>query len=723
MNQRQFVIDGTDIICNLSQERLFTPLLQLLLSLHEQQKPFFCYFDADTRYKFDRDLDKQLYQSIIKFGLNDYFNQITGGDADRLILKQANDINATVISTQNFEAFQEEYNWLSPNANRLIQPIIANHHIILDELGIKIGLETDSILLAKQLINQLEDNRNNCHGVIDRYKTDRDFGFIRRADGEKKLFFHKKDVIDEKLPFETAETPVSFKIDIDNSGGIYYFCAVELEQKKEIDTQSLTAEKDKLTASKDFLQKQAVELKAAFEREMQEILQQNQQLQKENKTLKDQVALNNDSESDLAKQIKEERIAFETKTKEQATIISQKNQIIATLEKEIERLNAQKEAALKALERKAEESNSQAMTIDFQQEHISNLDEDLKAAVRLMQTPNLEDSEALMFDQLKQDYHVLLNSMGQKNSQIAFLNNNLEDLQTQMERMNSPVSQSTEIERLMEKLRELELNNETLKIQVDKLDVVNQPIIAKAEIPEETTVVQLDAPFKTVSETIVQLSDAAKRQRVEKPQNVIVEASRTELENWWYGLEEQWKMAFNQAVLARGESTTTPDEDQIRSLFKRKKIDIVGSGILLFGLNQLSFKLTNLSGLDELSQVEELNISGHDLTSLRGVEHLEKVDFLNCTSNQITTIEEVGYLKNLKTLIIQDNDLVNVRGVEKLKQLEYFNCLYNSRLKSVIHVKELSNLQIFCVDNYKTIIRLELEELMAKNPSLELRNV
>ena len=168
---------------------------------------------------------------------------------------------------------------------------------------------------------------------------------------------------------------------------------------------------------------------------------------------------------------------------------------------------------------------------------------------------------------------------------------------------------------------------------------------------------------------------------------------------------------------------TTPDEDQLRSLLKRKKIDIVGSGILLFGLNQLSFKLTNLSGLDELSQVEELNISGHDLTSLRGVEHLEKVDFLNCTSNQITTIEEVGYLKNLKTLIIQDNDLVNVRGVEKLKQLEYFNCLYNSRLKSVIHVKELSNLQVFCVDNYKTIIRLELEELLAKNPSLELRNV
>ncbi len=718
MNQRQFVIDGTDIICNLSKERLFGPLLQLLLTLHKEQKPFFCYFDADTRYKFDRDLDKQLYQSIIKFGLNDYFNQITGGNADKLILKQANDIQATVISTQNFESFQEEHQWITQDENRLIQPIIANNHLILDELVMKVSLETDSLLLSKQLINELENNRNNCHGVIDRYKSDRDFGFIRRTEGEKKLFFHKKDVVDEKLNFKTPETPVSFKIDIDNSGGIYYFCAVELQQKNVINTEILAAEKDKLTASKDFLQQQAVDLRLAFEREMQEVLQQKKQLQKENQTLKGQVDLNSNSESNLAKQIKEERTKFDAKITEQATIISQKDQIIATLEKEIERLNAQKQAALDALERKAEESNSQAMTIGFQQEHISNLDEDLKAAMRLMQTPSLGTSEALMYEQLKQDYHVLLNSMGQKNSQIAFLNNNLQDLQTQMEHISSPVSKNTEIERLMEKLQELELNNQALTTQIGNLELTTNKSTTKTE-----TTSQLNEPIVNISETLVQLSDAAKRPQVERSKKVIVEASRTELENWWHGLEEQWKMAFNQAVLTRGEVMTTPDEDQLRSLLKRKKIDIVGSGILLFGLNQLSFKLTNLSGLDELSQVEELNISGHDLTSLRGVEHLEKVDFLNCTSNQITTIEEVGYLKNLKTLIIQDNDLVNVRGVEKLKQLEYFNCLYNSRLKSVIHVKELSNLQVFCVDNYKTIIRLELEELLAKNPSLELRNV
>jgi Leucine-rich repeat (LRR) protein len=172
-----------------------------------------------------------------------------------------------------------------------------------------------------------------------------------------------------------------------------------------------------------------------------------------------------------------------------------------------------------------------------------------------------------------------------------------------------------------------------------------------------------------------------------------------------------------------GEVTTIPEEDQLRSLFKRKKIDIVGNGILFFGLNQLSIKLTNLSGLAELSQIEELNISGHDLKDLSGLDHLENLTFLNCTSNQITTMEDIQELQNLKTLIIQDNDLFTLQGVEHLQQLEYFNCLYNGRLTTIGKIKMLSKLQVFKVDSYKTIIRMELEDLEKINPKLEVHNV
>ncbi|MFK7948323.1 MAG: hypothetical protein AB8G11_12100 [Saprospiraceae bacterium] len=714
--KKEFVIDGTDIICKHTDEQLLTPLLQLLLHFHNEQVSFYCYFDADTRYKFTRDIDKQIYQSIIKFGLNDYFNQSTGGDADRLILKQATDINATIISSNNFENFKEDFEWLN-NTDRIAVPQITNNQLIIKNLNININIEPDISFLAVQLINGLELERNNLNGVIDRYKSDRDFGFIRRSIGNKKLFFHKDSVVDSSLEYSQKDTPVSFTIDMDNSGGIHYFCAIDVKENTITEAETvkqLAQEREQLSASKDFLQQQALDLKTSFEKEIQAVLQKNQQLQTENTDLRNQIGLFTDNKDEVLQKIESERKAFDDKLANLEEIITQKDVTINELKREIELLNAQKQAALQALDRKVAESNAQAVTIDFQQEKISGLDEDLKAALRLVQMPQLKQSEALKFEELKEEYNILLNSVAQKNSQITFLNNNLQDLQTQLEGTAVTITKTDEVEQLIEKVKDLEVSNKLLKAQIQDLEMATP----KNNTQKEETFAA--TPQKT---TVVTLSDEAKQYREERPKKVVIEATRTELENWWYNLEEQWQVAFNQSVLSRGEDTSLPDEDQLRSLFKRKKIDIVGNGILFFGLNQLSIKLTNLSGLKELSQIEDLNISGHDLMDLRGLEHFDNLEFLNCTSNQITTIEYILHLEKLKSLNLQDNSLFNLRDVEKLSNLTYLNCLYNSTLKSISKVGLLKNLETFKVDNYKTIIRLELKDLEKNRPNLYIGNV
>jgi cold shock CspA family protein/peptidoglycan hydrolase CwlO-like protein len=727
--KREFVIDGTDLICNLTKERSLAPLLQLLIHLQQHEKPFYCYFDADTRYKFEKDIDRQLYQSLIKFGLNDCFNQATGGDADRLILKQADDIDSIIISTNTFKTFSNDYEWLN-TPNRLTKPLLIDNQLVIESIGIHIPLEMNTQILVVQLINALEKERDHLYGVVDRYKTDRDFGFIRRHTIDKKIFFHKKAVIDANLDFTKEGTPVSFKIEVDNSGGIYYFCAIEIREKQVVSqdevVEQLAAEREQLSASKSFLQQQAVELKNSFERELKEVVKQNKALISDNEALKEQLSLHTGSENELIKRIKSERQEFDKRVANLEEIIKGKDTIILALKKEIEQLNAQKKAALKALEQKVREINTQALTIDFQQEKIVNLDEDLKAALRLMQSPRLDQSESLLYEQLKEEYDILIKTIGQKNSQIAFLNNNLQDLQSQIEEVNSPIPKTTsEIEQLIDKVKDLEINNQKLKLKIEDLENKNYQIITKSNKPKiiESENDQEVEAFEEGKTTVVSLSDEAKQHRPKPPQKVIVEATRTELENWWYNLEEQWKIAFSQAVLNRGEVTSIPEEDQLRSLFKRKKIDIVGNGILFFGLNQLSIKLTNLSGLCELSQIEELNISGHDLKDLSDLDHLENLIFLNCTSNQITTMEHIQELQTLKSLIIQDNDLFTLQGLEHLHQLEYFNCLYNGRLTTIGKIKMLPKLQVFKVDSYKTIIRMELKDLEKINPKLEVHNV
>ena len=108
MNE-EYIIDGTNIICNAEHENNFAPLLQLLLLLKEKGHNFYCYFDADTRYKFDKELDKQVYQNLIKFGLNEHFIQVSNLDADEPLLKQANSTGAKIICRYDFDNYYDTY--------------------------------------------------------------------------------------------------------------------------------------------------------------------------------------------------------------------------------------------------------------------------------------------------------------------------------------------------------------------------------------------------------------------------------------------------------------------------------------------------------------------------------------------------------------------------------------------------------------------------------------
>ena len=719
MNQ-EFVIDGTDLICNLDKERLLAPLLQVLIALHENNHVFYCYFDADTRYKFDKDLDKQLYQSLIKFGLNNYFNQVSGGDADKLILKQASEINAIVISTDNFRNYYQDHNWLVEQRDtRLVRPDIIAGNLKLDSLNIQTEYQADSIVLIKRLINSLEKERNNLYGVIDKYKQERQFGFIKRKYGDKKLFFHKRKVVDDKLDYTILETPVEFKIDVDKSGGIYYFCAVDIRQQQdepqEEAIERLSTENKELSHSKEFLQQQTLEIKETYDKKIEELIRKNDDLILENKELKDQLGLYKGNESQQQQHFEDQiaglnkRIETLEHTIEQLKkTISEKDQVILSLKKELEQLKAQRKAALAALDKKKEEVNELAMTIDFQEEKIQNLDDDLQESLKMFEYKKLTQNEQLTYEQLKKDYQVLLNSLQQKNSKINFLTNNLQDLQSQIGTVTTNTKQDNEIERLIARVNELENINSNLTQQVDKIE--------QSAKQKTVTVVEEEEPE-------IRLSKEALTPKKRPPKKKERFYTYDELQIWWHNLEDQWKIAINQCVLSRGEITHTPDEDYLRSLFKRKKFDLVGSGILLFGLNQLSFKLTNLSGLKELTQITELNLSGHDLRNLEGLENFERLEFLNCTSNQIGDLNVIRQLPNLKTLIIQDNNLQSLRGIEVLQNLEYLNCLYNSKLKSIGKIKLIDSLQTLSVDNYKTIIRLELEELQDLRPNLEIRSI
>ena len=244
---------------------------------------------------------------------------------------------------------------------------------------------------------------------------------------------------------------------------------------------------------------------------------------------------------------------------------------------------------------------------------------------------------------------------------------------------------------LKSKIAELEQVNQKLKSRITSLE----PLPKKVEKPAPTP----------------------------KPKKVLKQTKQTkgDLENWWLGLEEQWQKAFNKAVFSRGESTETPNTEELKALLKRTKLEIIGERIFFSNFKRLSFSLTNLSGLQELQNLKEINLSGHDLVSLDGLEHLKKLEVINFTSNSISKINGKHPFKSIKSLILRDNRLENLEGIENFEQLEYLDCSNNSTLKALNGVQTLKNLQTFHI-GYIPNLSKEIKAIEASMPQTVFRD-
>lgn len=192
------------------------------------------------------------------------------------------------------------------------------------------------------------------------------------------------------------------------------------------------------------------------------------------------------------------------------------------------------------------------------------------------------------------------------------------------------------------------------------------------------------------------------------------------LENYWWELSDDWKRAFQHAFFRKGETVFLPTEKDLRDLFSTEKLEVVGNGILLFGLEQLSFKLTDLSGLEHFTKLKILNIAGNALKNLKGVEQLKQLELLNLTANQITTLRGIRHLKKLQNLFIRDNKITMLSEIQQLKKLMILDCLNNKKLKTIGKLSESETLQELYIQDYKNVLHDEVKALEKRLPNLKI---
>lgn len=171
---------------------------------------------------------------------------------------------------------------------------------------------------------------------------------------------------------------------------------------------------------------------------------------------------------------------------------------------------------------------------------------------------------------------------------------------------------------------------------------------------------------------------------------------------WWESLSNNWKTAYNEAILNRPSANEMPPAEMLQAL---KTVSVLRFAGPKAPYPNMSFELTDLSGLAEMPQLEILVLShqaihsvkdlGHlkklkslfvfdnQLHSLQGVETLKELQELYCQNNFITSLEPVSGLTNLHTLYCSGNQIAKLEGVgpQHADKMDKFVCLPNQGLR------------------------------------------
>jgi len=120
--------------------------------------------------------------------------------------------------------------------------------------------------------------------------------------------------------------------------------------------------------------------------------------------------------------------------------------------------------------------------------------------------------------------------------------------------------------------------------------------------------------------------------------------------------------------------------------FKVKKVK--GSGLHLNLRKKKIEDISQISGLDEHSDLVSLNLDENQITEITGLSNLRDLRVLSLSDNQIIEITGLSNLRNLRVLSLSNNKIAEIKGLENLINLKELDL----RKNQISEIKGLDNL-------------------------------
>lgn len=164
---------------------------------------------------------------------------------------------------------------------------------------------------------------------------------------------------------------------------------------------------------------------------------------------------------------------------------------------------------------------------------------------------------------------------------------------------------------------------------------------------------------------------------------------------WWLGLEPQWRAAFQYAFFRH---THQPEAEELENLWQTPVLRFTGPRA---PHPNMSFELTNCSGLAGMGNLEILVLTHHRIETLGELAGLSQLKSLFVNNNAIRTLEGIESLNNLEQLYAQINQIASQEPIRNLTRLREVYISLN-RLKTLdgLTRKHANTLKAFyCLPN------------------------
>ncbi|CAL5985426.1 Conserved_hypothetical protein [Hexamita inflata] len=119
------------------------------------------------------------------------------------------------------------------------------------------------------------------------------------------------------------------------------------------------------------------------------------------------------------------------------------------------------------------------------------------------------------------------------------------------------------------------------------------------------------------------------------------------------------------------------------------------SPVLVKKLIVTKSQLKDLSGIQDMNQLIELDLSQNQIENIDQIQYLDKLTLLNMAENQIENLEPLHNLKGLRQLSLQNNQICDVEDLEQLTELAFLDVCNNY----IIDFRSIQNHPNF--NNYK----------------------